>query len=105
MTLGQRQRKFTLMLADLIHYAYSNGYELTLGRGYASQKANKADGGHPKSLHLVRLAQDLNLFKNGEYLTDGTGHDELHDFWDSIGGAERIPNDLNHYSVEWEGMR
>lgn len=105
MTLGQKQRKFTLMLADLLHFAYANGYELTLGRGAVSEAANAADGGHPKSLHLLRLAQDLNVFKNGVFLTDGSGHDELHDFWDSIGGAPRIADDLNHYSLAHEGMR
>lgn len=105
MSLREKQSKFVLMLGQLISYADANGYELTLGRGRVSEAANKADGGHERSLHLSGLAQDLNIFKDGAWLTDGTGHDELHDFWDSIGGAERIPNDLNHYSLEWRGMR
>ena len=105
MTLGQKQRQFTLMVGHLIIYAYSIGYELTLGRGRVSEAANKADGGIDESTHLYGVGQDFNIFKDGVFLTDGTGHDELHDYWDTMGGAERIDNDLNHYSVAWQGMR
>ena len=105
MTLGQKQRKFTLMLATLIAYLYEQGYELSLGRGRVSKAANKADGGHTKSLHLDGLAQDFNIYKNGKWLKDGTGHDLGHDYWDSIGGAERIKGDLNHYSYPHGGMK
>jgi len=105
MTLGQKQRKFTLMVAKLIEFAYEEGYELTFSRAYASEAANRADGGHERSLHRKRLAIDLNLFIDGKYITDGTGHDELHDYWDFLGGSERIPNDMNHYSLEHGGMR
>ena len=105
MTLGDKQRRFTLMLAMLTAYMYAEGYEFTLGRGRVSKKANEADGGHKNSLHLMGLAQDYNIFKDRDYLRDGTGHDIGHDFWDSIGGAERIPNDLNHYSYPHGKMR
>lgn len=87
------------MVADLIIHAYDLGYELTFGDAYATS------GHKDNSNHYIRLAIDLNLFKGGKWLTDGTGHDELHDHWDSIGGAKRIEHDLNHYSLEWEGRR
>ena len=105
MTIGEAQRKFTLMIGKLILKAYELGYELTLGEGYDD------DGvGHMKgSLHYVKLAQDLNLFKNGVWLDKGPemekGHGMLHDYWDSIGGARRISKDLNHYSYAWQGKR
>lgn len=105
MTLGQKQREFTRMLGLLNVYAYSIGYELTLGRGAVSAAANKADGGHKASLHLLKLAQDYNLFKDDEYLTDGTGHDVLHDYFDRLGGSKRIAKDLNHYSYPHGNMR
>ena len=44
------------------------------------------------------------IFKNDQWLKDGTGHNELHDFWDSIGGSPRIEKDLNHYSLSHYGM-
>ena len=105
MTLGAKQREFTQMLGQLICYAYSIGYEMSLGRGSVSEAANEADGGHKDSLHMLGLAQDYNLFKGARYLSDGRGHDVLHDYWDKLGGAERIKNDMNHYSYAHNGMR
>jgi len=102
MTLGDKQRKFTLMVSKLIAEAYELGYELTFGDAY---RDSRVPYGHPKSLHRSRLAVDLNLFLNGEYKTDGTGHDELHNYWDELGGAARIDKDLNHYSLADGGMR
>lgn len=38
MTLGEKQQKFTRMLADLIIWAYTNGYGLTLGEAFRSDE-------------------------------------------------------------------
>lgn len=99
--LGKKQRQFTLMVGKLIIYAYAQGYELTFGEGYDD------DGvGHMKgSTHYVKLGQDLNTFKDGVWIKDGSLHTILHNYWDTLGGAKRIDNDLNHYSLEWEGRR
>jgi len=78
------------------------GYEITEGDYYRDKRVKY---GHPKSLHRSRLAADLNLWKNGKWLTDGSDHDELHDIWDKMGGAPRIEKDLNHYSLAHYGMR
>ncbi len=97
--LGDKQRKFSLIIAKLIIHAYELGYEATLGEGY-----NAAGTGHKEgSNHYIKLALDLNLFKDGVWLKDGTGHRELHDYWDSLGGAPRIEKDLNHYSLKYNG--
>lgn len=106
--LSELQQAFTYADALLRLHAHSLGYGLTLGRGYASEAANAADGGHRRSLHLYRLAQDYNIFKDGEYLQGEAAekaHNELHDYWDKLGGAGRIPRDLNHYSFAYGGMR
>ena len=93
------QMKFSLMIAKLIIHAYELGYTITMGEGY-----NAAGIGHkPGSNHYIKLAQDLNLFKDGDWLKDGSGHDKLHDYWDSLGGAPRILKDMNHYSVVYNG--
>lgn len=97
--LGERQRRFPLMIAKLIIKAYELGYEVTFGEGYDDDSVGHMRG----SLHYVKLAQDLNLFKDDVYLTDGTGHDVLHDYWDELGGAPRIAKDLNHYSITYGG--
>jgi len=103
MTLGQTQRAFSKAIGELICYAYAMGYEITFGDAWAKT------GHRPSSNHYIRLAIDLNLFKDGVYLVRGPemekGHGILHDYFDMIGGAKRITNDLNHYSFEWQGGR
>lgn len=103
MTLGEKQRKFTRMVADLIAWAYDHGYELTFGDAY---RDHRVPYGHRKSLHRVRLAVDLNLFRNGEWLQKTDDHLPLGEYWESIGGSwgGRF-NDGNHYSLEHEGMK
>ena len=105
MTLGQKQRKFTRMIADLIVFAYDSGYELSFGDAYRDPRAPY---GHPKSLHRARLAVDLNLFKDGNYLTRTDDHQLLGEFWESIGGTwgGRFSSpDGNHYSLEHNGIK
>ena len=103
MTLREKQSRFVKMVADLIIFAYKMEYEFTFGDAYARA------GHRPNSCHYVRLAIDLNVFKDGRYLDKGLEmeavHGGLHDYWDSLGGAKRIDNDLNHYSMEHEGRR
>ena len=95
MTLGQKQRKLTLMISDLIDWAYNNGYELTFGDAWAKT-------GHKKgSFHYKRLAVDFNLFINDVYQTTTKAHQSLGDYWKSIGGTwggDFKNKDGNHYS-------
>ncbi len=96
MTLGQQQRKFTKMIAKLILYAYQQGYEITLGDAWAKD-------GHVKgSFHYKRLAIDLNLFKDGVYLTATADHLFLGEKWQEMGGSwggNFRREDGNHYSL------
>lgn len=111
MTLGQKQRKFTRMIAQLIEYAYANGYELTFGDAYRDPRLHGGVGvkkgySSANSLHKSRLAVDFNLFKDGEYLTTTEAHKPLGEYWESIGGTwgGRF-NDGNHYSLEHQGRK
>ncbi len=111
MTLGQKQRMFTRMVAQLIFWAYDHGYELTFGDAYRDPRVfgpvGKTMGyGRSKSNHKQRLAVDLNLFRDGEYLTKTSDHEPLGEYWESLGGAwgGRF-DDGNHYSIEHEGRR
>ena len=94
--LGDKQRRFSLMVGKLISLAYDIGYEVTLGDAWASR-------GHKKgSKHYRRLAIDLNLFRNGKYLKETKDHAELAAFWERIGGiwGGRFKNkDGNHYEL------
>ncbi len=111
MTLGDKQRLFVMMLSELIAFAYSEGFELTLGDGYRDQRVfgkvgEKKGYGQPSSNHKIRLAQDFNLFKDGKYLTSTEDHRVLGEYWESLGGSwgGRF-KDGNHYSLEYEGRR
>lgn len=94
MTLRQKQSKFAKMVPLLILFAYERGYEVTFGDTWA--KTGHREG----SFHYKRLAVDLNLFKNGNYLRSTSAHEPLGLFWESIGGTWGGRwGDGNHYSL------
>ena len=93
MSLRQQQSIFAKKVALLILFAYEQGYEITLGDAWAR------DGHKDGSFHYKRLAIDLNLFKDGNYLTETSDHEPLGLFWETLGGTwgGRF-DDGNHYS-------
>jgi len=100
MTLRQKQSKFARMVADLIIFAYNSGYELSFGDAWAKT-------GHKKnSNHYIRLAIDLNLFKDEKWLSETEDHLPLGEYWEALGGTwgGRF-QDGNHYSLEHEGRK
>ena len=103
MSLRNKQSKFTLMIAQLIYWAHAHGYELTFGDCY---RDDRCAYGLDNSLHKYRLAVDLNLFKDGRYLTKTSEHLPLGEYWESIGGTwgGRF-EDGNHYSLEHNGIK
>ena len=115
MTLGQKQRQFTENVADLIHYAYMIGYELSFGDAFRDPRSHGAMGeqkgyGRANSCHKMRLAIDLNLFKDGVYLNKTEDHRELGEFWktlhpDNRWGGDFSNPDGNHYSCEHNGFK
>lgn len=110
LTLGQAQRRFTRMVADLIVWAYDHGYELTFGEAYRTPEQAalnaKSGKGIANSLHTIRLAVDFNLFKDGKFLENSEQHKPLGEYWESIGGSwgGRF-GDGNHYSLGWSGRK
>jgi hypothetical protein len=111
--LGDAQRRFTVMVAQLVFYTTSlPGYQLTFGDAYRDPRVPY---GHENSLHRKRLAVDLNLFVNGEYITctgvDAERHIEYFQkigfFWEHIGGTWGgffEDPDPNHFSLSFGGM-
>lgn len=112
MKLGEAQEEFTRLLGKLINEAYSRGYALRIGEGLRTpqQAALYAASGKgiANSLHTVKLAMDLNVFKNGQWLTDGEQFKDLGEYWESLspncnwGGRFK---DGNHFSFSWAGMK
>lgn len=104
-TLRQKQSRFVRMIVFLINKAHSLGYELTFGEVYRSPE-EAIRRGFPNSLHVKRLAIDLNLFYNGKYLSSTESHKLLGDYWKSIGGTWGGEfGDGNHYSLEHNNVR
>lgn len=125
--LGEKQRVFTLMVAQLIHFAYREGYTLTFGDAYRDPRVfgpmgvripdidtHNLQGGvtyknysSANSLHKLRLAVDFNLFdETGKYLTSTEDYTQIGEYWESIGGTwgGRF-GDGNHFSIEHRGMK
>lgn len=81
--LRAKQVAFAAMIPDLIKRAFDMGYEVTLGDAYRDPRCPY---GSASSKHKRRLAIDLNLFKDGVYLTTAEDHRPLGEYWESVGG-------------------
>jgi len=113
-TLGEAQRAFVPCVADLIVWAYDNGYQLTFGEAHRTMEQAAANArlgiGIANSLHVKRLAIDLNVFKDGVYLTKSEDYLPLGERWKTLhplarwGGDFKKP-DGNHFSFEWQGVK
>lgn len=102
MTLRQRQSKFASMVSLLIQFAYEQGFEITFGDAWAH------DGHIKGSFHYKRLAIDLNLFRDGRYLSSTKSHRPLGEFWEMLHRNNRWGgrfNDGNHYEFVPNGWR
>lgn len=112
-TLLEKQMKFMRLLPRLIDKAHELGFEITEGDGYRDPRVHGPMGvkqgyGHRNSCHKLRLAIDLNLFKDGQYLTTTKAHQPLGEWWESQGGSwggRFTSGDANHYSLEHEGVK
>lgn len=114
MTLLQQQQLFVQLIGQFIAWVYAQGYELTFSEAWRSPQEAAiqaaAGAGIACSLHTERLAIDLNLFKTGEYLTTIDDYRPLGVQWCSMhpvarwgGNFTRI--DVDHFSMEWEGVQ
>ncbi len=112
MTLGEKQRLFAGLVGKLLIHIYEQGYEVTLDWAYRPPEvaAYYADLGIGirSSLHTVKLAVDLNLFKDGVWLRTTAEHRPFGEWWE-----EQNPGccwggrfgDGNHYSLAHDGRK
>ena len=115
MTLREKQSAFANLVAILIVQAKVLGFEVTLGEAWRSpeeaERLAKRGVGIKRSLHQDRLAIDLNLFKDGVYLSSTEAHRPLGEWWEAQSHGEIVCawggrfNDGNHYSVSHGGRR
>lgn len=112
MTLREKQSLFASLVAQLIIEAREQGFEVTFGEAYRSPeeaaRLAKLGKGIKNSLHCLKLAIDLNLFRDGVYLSSSESHRPLGEWWEQQhdlcrwGGRFTRP-DGNHYSLEHNG--
>lgn len=110
MTLREKQSLFAALAANLIDHAFALGYEVTLGEAWRSPeeaaRLAKAGKGIANSLHTQRLALDVNLFRDGQYLSSTESHRILGEWWEKQHPLCRWGgrfNDGNHYSLSHGG--
>lgn len=113
-TLLEKQQTFVLLLSHLIEFAYREGYRLTLGEAWRTPEQAKWDSDHhigiKNSLHILRLAIDLNLFKDNKWLTDPKEFEPLGKYWESLSTPDFKCawgghfNDANHFSIAYNGI-
>jgi hypothetical protein len=111
MSLNETQFEFSRHIALLILWAQSQGYEVSVGEFLRTpQMAElyaKMGKGIRNSNHTRKCAADLNLFKNGKYLSDSDSHSPLGEYWkslhpDNVWGGDFRRRDGNHYSRRYK---
>lgn len=112
MALTTLQFAFARNVSRLIEYIFSCGYTCTLGEALRTQEMADlyaAQGkGVKNSLHLKKLAIDLNLFIDGKYLADTESHRRFGEWWESLDPLNRWGGrykDGNHYERMEEPWR
>lgn len=111
MRLGDKQELFMRLLPRLIDKAHELGFQIRGGDLYRDSRLHGSIGeskgyGHRNSCHKLKLAIDLNLFKDEKFITTTEGHKELGEWWEAQhelckwGGRF---NDGNHYSLTHTG--
>ena len=102
MTYGDKRRLFSRLFAELILWAVEQGYEVAI-------EDVKAHDGHMRnSLHYLGLAGDLNLYREGKWLSKTVDHTPLGNKWQSMHPLCRWGGtfgDGNHYSITHGGRQ
>jgi hypothetical protein len=115
----EKQARFTKTVAMFIQKATEMGYLFTFGEAWrppvTAQYYANLKKGISRSLHIERLAIDLNAFYDGNYLNGSQQWhiphlEKLGKLWESFGqgcawGGRFNKKDYNHYSFEHNGIR
>jgi hypothetical protein len=111
-SLGNLQRQFPPMIAKLVIFSYEAGYQMTFGEAYRTPEQaalNAKSGiGIAHSLHTDRLAIDINLFRNGVFLTGLEDYRPIGEHWETLGGTwggRFSKPDADHFSIAYGGRK
>ena len=108
------QEEFAQSAAKLILKAAELGYGVTLGEALRTPEQAllnaQHDTGITHSLHIYKLAIDLNFFKDGLWIQDGAKLADLGTWWKTLGTRYRWGGDFttrsdgNHFSLSPDGV-
>lgn len=113
--LSRKQRLFSIWYARLILRAIEMGYEVTLGEtlrpDFTAKHYEELGKGIDNSNHRIKIAGDLNLFRDGQYLSKTEDYRPLGEWWKSqiepgvtfCWGGDF--DDGDHFSFEHQGIR
>jgi hypothetical protein len=113
-TLSEKRCRFTHDAALLVFQAEQLGFNVAydeIKRRQVEADANAAAGiGIKNSLHLLGLAVDLMLYKDGVYLTETSDYEPLGVWWESLGedhcwGGRFSKPDGDHFSITHNGVK
>lgn len=111
-TLLRQQLLFSELVAKLLTRIASEGYGVTLDECYRPPETcavyAKQGRGSKNSLHMQRLAIDLNLFLGVTYCEEGADYRPFGMWWkrqhpDCRWGGDFVSRDYRHFSLTWQG--
>lgn len=113
--LSAKRCRFSLAISELVRWTnaqpgYACAFDQVKRTVEEAQSNAKKGTGIANSLHLIGLAADLLLYKDGVYQTDSEAYRFMGDYWKSLGpdhawGGDFKKQDGNHFSVAHNGKR
>lgn len=112
MNLHQKQLLFGDLFVKFLAELHARGYQHKNGeykRTVEQAQLNAESGvGIENSLHLLLLAADIELYKDGKWLKTCEDYKEAAELWESMHelcAAGYYFNDGNHFSVRHNGVK
>lgn len=115
--LLRKQLLFGELLTRLLVWLHANGYQVTIDEGFRPPETAalyaKQGRGSKNSLHTLKLAQDINLFKQGVLLDKMEQYRQAGEFWKGLNPECRwggdftgtTGGDARHFSIEYQGRK
>jgi hypothetical protein len=111
--MSKLQEEFAQSAARLIQQAVTMGYTVTLGEAWRTPEQAQWNADHgtgiAHSLHIERVAIDLNFFQDGILIRDGSVLKKIGEWWKALGPMYRWGGDFhhlpdgNHFSISPDG--